>query len=206
MSSIKEMTTWTSLVSTATMISRTAGGLCGVPAHPPPPFHPVQIPSFPTQRIMNSPGIDLDMTLTSSPIRHDGDDDDGMNDKRGIFQPSTTTITTVHNNSHRGNDNNNNGNDNNNDGTMLVSENNNDDRGKGIITEFNSQLDDNSANNNVEERTNDNDNTMIVNGNITKKYNYKTMSMVELWREEISMMNVTNAILLNDLVKLGADV
>ena len=157
---------------------------------------------------MNSPGIDLDMTLTSSPIQHDGDGDDGMNDKRGIFQPSTTTITTVYNNSHHGNDDNNNGNDNNNnDGTMLVSENNNDDRGKGIITEVNSQLDDNSANNNEEERTNDNDNIMIVNGNITKKYNNKTMmTMVELWKEEISMMNVTNAILLNDLVKLGADV
>ena len=50
-------------------------------------------------------------------------------------------------------------------------------------------------------------NIMIVNGNnITNKYNNKTMKMVELWKEEICMMNVTNAIVLNDLVKLGADV
>ena len=147
-------------------------------------------PSSPLYDHMNSPGIDLDMTLTSSPIQRiiAGDDDDGM---------------TVYNKSHH--DNNNNNNDNN-DGTMLVSEKNNDDRGKGIITEFNSQLDDNSANN-EKERTNDNDNIItIVNGNITKKYNNKTMTMVELWKEEISMMNVANAILLNDLVKLGADV
>ena len=61
-----------------------------------------------------------------------------------------------------------------------------------------------------EERTKNNDNLIVVkdeDGNITiKQYYTKTMTMVELWNEEISMMNVTNNILLNDLVKLGADV
>ena len=46
---------------------------------------------------------------------------------------------------------------------------------------------------------------MIVNGNTTQKYTDNKV-LVELWKEELYMMNVKNSILLDDLVKLGADV
>jgi hypothetical protein len=150
---------------------------------------------------MNSPGIDLDMTLTSSPIIGgdvDDDwekknDDDSRNDKHGIYQPSTTTtVSKSHSNDSI-----------NNDGTVMMLSKNHDNHVKGI--DKGEPLTNNNATD--EERTKNND-SMIVkdDGNITKQKYTKTMTMVELWKEEISMMNVTNTILLNDLVKLGADV
>ena len=45
----------------------------------------------------------------------------------------------------------------------------------------------------------------VINGKPTQKYNDMT-KMVESWREELYMMNVKNSIMLDDLVKLGADV
>ena len=45
---------------------------------------------------------------------------------------------------------------------------------------------------------------MIIDGKSTQHYD-DTTNMVELWREELYMMNVKNSILLDDLVKLGAD-
>jgi hypothetical protein len=154
---------------------------------------------------MNSPGIDLDMTLTSSPIQRvvvggdvDDDwetknDDDSRNDKHGIYQPSILTTVSK---SHSSNDS---------DGTIMLSK-KNDNHVQGI--DKGETLTKNNAT--EEERTKNNDNMIVVkdeDGNITtKQYYTKTMTMVELWNEEISMMNVTNNILLNDLVKLGADV
>ena len=49
------------------------------------------------------------------------------------------------------------------------------------------------------------DERMIVNGKTTQKYN-ENKRLVESWKEELYMMNVKNSILLDDLVKLGADV
>ena len=46
---------------------------------------------------------------------------------------------------------------------------------------------------------------MIVNGKTTQKYT-DNKRLVESWKEELYMMNVKNSILLDDLVKLGADV
>ena len=56
-------------------------------------------------------------------------------------------------------------------------------------------------------KTDDNkdDERMVINGRPTQKYNDMT-KMVESWREELYMMNVKNSIMLDDLVKLGADV
>jgi hypothetical protein len=155
---------------------------------------------------MDSPGIDLDMTLTSSPIvGGDVDDDDwetknddnSRNDKYGIYQPSTATTVSK---SHSSNDS-----IINNDETIMLSK-NHDKHVQGINK--GEPLTNNNAT--EEERTKNNDNLIVVkddDGNITiKQYYTKTMTMVELWNEEISMMNITNTILLNDLVKLGADV
>ena len=55
-----------------------------------------------------------------------------------------------------------------------------------------------TSNNTLDER-------MIVNGKTTQKYN-DNKRLVETWKEELYMMNVKNSILLDDLVKLGADV
>ena len=52
---------------------------------------------------------------------------------------------------------------------------------------------------------NDDGERMVINGKPTQKYNDMTR-MVESWREELYMMNVKNSIMLDDLVKLGADV
>ena len=46
---------------------------------------------------------------------------------------------------------------------------------------------------------------MIIDGKSTQHYD-DTTRMVESWREEVYMMNVKNSILLDDMVKLGADV
>ena len=51
----------------------------------------------------------------------------------------------------------------------------------------------------------DDDERMVINGRPTQKYNDMT-KMVESWREELYMMNVKNSIMLDELVKLGADV
>jgi hypothetical protein len=45
---------------------------------------------------------------------------------------------------------------------------------------------------------------MIADGKTTRHYDAMT-TMVESWREELYTMNVKNAILLDDMVKLGAD-
>ena len=49
------------------------------------------------------------------------------------------------------------------------------------------------------------ENRLIIDGKPTQKYHDMT-KVVESWREELYMMNVKNAIMLDDLVKLGADV
>ena len=49
------------------------------------------------------------------------------------------------------------------------------------------------------------ENRLIIDGKPTQKY-HDMAKVVESWREELYMMNVKNAIMLDDLVKLGADV
>jgi hypothetical protein len=167
-----------------------------------PASHQKQPTSVLSRDAMDSPGIDLDMTLTSSPIQRvvGGDvnddwekkNDDDRNDKHGIFQPSIiTTVSKSHSNDSI-----------NSDGTVIMLSKNHDKHVQGIDK---GELP-TSSNAIQEERTNNNDNMIVKDGNGTKTYCTKTMTMVELWKEEISMMNVTNTILLNDLVKLGADV
>ena len=174
---------------------------------------------------MSSPSIDLDMNLLSSPVPppRAGEDD-------GVHSQSSFAFTE---NDHNVNNNNSteviNGNSSNAfQSTFDVNMRGGNDSHSFAATtitmksnEYYSSTSENTKSNITHEsimqtestatmdnsKTDDNkdDERMVINGRPTQKYNDMT-KMVESWREELYMMNVKNSIMLDDLVKLGADV
>jgi len=78
---------------------------------------------------------------------------------------------------------------------------------EGSMTTFEHSESENTsnANNDSAEKRGPPKEGLVANGKPTKNYEEVT-NMVKSWREELHMMNVKSSILLDDLVKLGADV
>jgi hypothetical protein len=134
---------------------------------------------------MSSPCIDLDMDLTSSPVplrRDDGNDDDTIGDLPTRSAADDRTL---------------NGNALNDQATTLGV--NAGDKSRSMHSNSNHALESTTG-----EEIHDDDERMIANGKTTQHYEAMT-AMVESWMGELHAMNVKNSILLDDLVKLGAD-
>ena len=181
---------------------------------------------------MSSPSIDLDMNLLSSPVpppRARAGEDGGVGNNNIHSQSSFASTENDHNVNNNNCTEDINGNSNNVfQSTFDVNRRGGDDSHSFAATtmkgyEYHSSTSGNTKSNvthesimqtestattdNFNYNTNDNkdDERMVINGKPTQKYNDMT-KMVESWREELYMMNVKNSIMLDDLVKLGADV
>ncbi len=136
---------------------------------------------------MGSPCIDLNMNLMSSPISPERDCGNGGNKDDGFPAPSSAPEDCPSNGGLTPNDR----------ATL--------DDVSGCDGSRPSRANSNFALGSTEEGGAYNDaERMIVDGKTTLHYDAMT-AMVELWREELYMMNVKNSILLDDLVILGVD-
>ncbi len=134
---------------------------------------------------MSSPCIDIDMDLMSSPVplrRDGGSDDDKISD--------LPTRSAVYDRTLNG--------DALNDLATTLDINAGD---KSCPAHSNSN---HALKSSTEGRAPYDDERMIANGKTTRHYEAMT-AMVESWIGELHTMNVKNSILLDDLVKLGAD-
>ena len=178
---------------------------------------------------MSSPSIDLDMNLLSSPVPPPRAGEDGGVHSQLSFAFTDNDHNVNNNNCTEGiNDGNSSnvfqskfdvnmrgGNDSHSHsfaatamsmkGSEYHSSASNNDTQSNITHESIMQTESTATMDNSKTDDNKDDERMVINGRPTQKYNDMT-KMVESWREELYMMNVKNSIMLDDLVKLGADV